>query len=83
MEGVIWLLLALILALICLGVVVAGLHRPPSVNQNPGDCSNCKTPMSLRRVSLLESHALLGEWVCPHCRTRMDKQGKTLPGTAG
>ena len=79
MEGVIWLFLALLLALICLGVVVAGLRRrAPSVSLTPGHCSNCKTPMSLRRVSVLQSHALLGEWMCPHCGTRMDKRGRAL-----
>jgi hypothetical protein len=79
MEGVIWLFLALVLALICLGVVLAGLRRRrPTVSPNPGHCSNCKTPMSLRRVSVLQSHALLGEWVCPHCGTRMNKAGMML-----
>jgi DNA-directed RNA polymerase subunit RPC12/RpoP len=77
MEGVIWLFPALVLALICLAVVLAGIRpRPPSVSQSPGQCSNCETPMSLRRVSVLESHALLGEWVCPHCGMRMDRKGK-------
>jgi ribosomal protein L37AE/L43A len=77
MEGVIWLFLALILALICLGVVFAALRRrPPAVSNDPGHCSKCKTPMSLRRIPLARSHALLGEWECPHCGTRMGRNGK-------
>jgi hypothetical protein len=83
MEGVIWLFLALILALICLGVVLAGIRRrPPTASPSPGSCSNCKTPMSLRRVSLLESHAVFGEWVCPHCKARLGRRGKSVSGTA-
>jgi uncharacterized Zn-finger protein len=82
MDGIIWLFLALIVALVALGVVLAGLRRrPPSVEGNPGHCSSCETPMSLRRVPLLQSHALLGEWVCPHCSNRF-KSGKDVSGTA-
>jgi hypothetical protein len=83
MDGTIWFLLGLIVALILLGVMVAGLRRrPPQVNQAPGHCPRCRTPISLRRVSILRSHLLLGEWVCPHCGTRMDKFGKSISGTA-
>jgi hypothetical protein len=71
MDGIVWLFLAPIVALVALGAVLAGLRRrPPSVEDNPGHCSSCETPMSLRPVPLLKSHALLGEWVCPHCGTR-------------
>jgi hypothetical protein len=37
--------------------------------------------MSLRRVPLLKSHAVLGERECPHCRNRF-KSGKGVSGTA-
>jgi DNA-directed RNA polymerase subunit RPC12/RpoP len=82
MEGIIWLVLALVLALVSLGAVLAGMRRrPPSPDENPGHCSRCETPMSLRRVPLLKSQALLGEWVCPHCGSRI-RSGRGVSGTA-
>lgn len=82
MEGIIWLFLALIVALVALGVVVAGIRRgPPRINQKSGHCPSCLTPISLRRVPLFKSHALLGEWVCPHCGNRT-KSGNGVSGTA-
>jgi hypothetical protein len=82
MEDIIWLFLALIVALITLGVVLAGLRRrAPSVEQSPGRSTSCETPMSLRRVSIFRSHMLLGAWECPHCGTRMNKPGRSA-GTA-
>jgi DNA-directed RNA polymerase subunit RPC12/RpoP len=78
MEGIIWIFLALIVALVALGAVLAGrVRRPPSVEDNPGHCSSCETPMSLRPVPLLKSRALLGEWVCPHCGHRLSKSGRS------
>jgi hypothetical protein len=82
MEDTIWLFLALVVAIVALAVVLAGLRRPPRINRNSGHCPRCRTPISLRRVSALKSHALLGEWVCPHCKTRMDKFGNSVSGTA-
>ena len=82
MEGIIWLFLALIVALIALGVVLAGLReRPPGINQKSGHCPSCRTPMSLRRVSIFESPTLRSQWRCPHCGTRMDKSGRSVSGT--
>jgi hypothetical protein len=82
MDGIIWLFLALLVSVVALGAVLAGLRRrPPSVEDNAGHCSSCATPMSLRRVPLLKSHAVLGEWECPHCRNRF-KSGKGVSGTA-
>lgn len=76
MDGIIWLFLALILALICLAVVLVGIHRrPPKTKLD--HCRSCRTPISLRRVSSFRSHMLLGEWVCPHCGTRMNKWGRS------
>ena len=63
MEGIVFP--ALIVSLVALGAVLAGIRRRPrSVEDNPGLCSSCETPMSLRRGPLLKSHALLGEWEC-------------------
>lgn len=74
MEDFIWLCATLVVALVALAVVVARLRsRPPSIEQNPRRCLNCATPMSLRRVSIFRSHSF-GEWVCPHCGTKMDKK---------
>jgi ribosomal protein L37AE/L43A len=80
MDGIIWLLLALILALVALGVVLVGIRRrAPKIKLD--HCASCRTPISLRRVSFFRSHMLLGEWVCPHCGTRMNKSGRNA-GTA-
>jgi ribosomal protein L37AE/L43A len=49
MEGIIWLFLALLVALVALAVVLAGLRRrTPKIK--PDHCPSCRTPMSLRRV---------------------------------
>jgi hypothetical protein len=80
MDGIIWLFLALILALVALGVVLVGIRRrPPKIKLDHRH--SCRTPISLRRVSFFRSHMLLGEWVCPHCGTRMNKSGRSA-GTA-
>ena len=82
MEDVIWLCAVLIVALIALAAVLARLrHRPQSIEQKPRRCLNCATPMSLRRVSIFRSHSF-GEWVCPHCGTKMDKKSR-VARTAG
>jgi DNA-directed RNA polymerase subunit RPC12/RpoP len=82
MEGIVWLVLALVVSLVSLGGVLAGMRRRrPAPHENPGHCSRCETPMSLRRVPLLKSHALFGEWVCPHCGSRI-RSGKGVSGTA-
>jgi hypothetical protein len=80
MDGIIWLFPALILALIALGVVLVGIHRRPG-KIKLDHCPSCRTPISLRRVSFFRSHMLLGEWMCPHCGTRMIKAGRSA-GTA-
>jgi predicted RNA-binding Zn-ribbon protein involved in translation (DUF1610 family) len=82
MEDIIWLFIALIVALVALGAVPAGLRRrPPTMEHDPARCTSCETPMSLRQVPLAKSHALLGEWECPHCGNRI-KSGKGLPKAA-
>jgi ribosomal protein L37AE/L43A len=80
MEGVIWLFLVLLVALIAFGVV-AGLRRKRLGVDPPRHCSSCKTPMSLRRVSLLQRLTFRGMWMCPHCGTRMRKKAG-MAGTA-
>jgi predicted RNA-binding Zn-ribbon protein involved in translation (DUF1610 family) len=75
MDGIIWLFLALIVALVALGAVLAGLRRrPPSMEDDPARCTSCETPMSLRRVSIFESPTLRVQWVCPHCGNRIMKE---------
>jgi DNA-directed RNA polymerase subunit RPC12/RpoP len=82
MEGIIWLFLALIIALVALGAVLTGLRRRPlMIKQTPGRCSNCATPISMRRVSIFESPTLRGMWMCPHCGNRI-KSRKGVTGTA-
>jgi hypothetical protein len=49
MEGIIWLFLALLVALVALGAALAGLRRRAlriKLDHSP----SCRTPMSLRRV---------------------------------
>jgi hypothetical protein len=79
MERNIWLFLASIVALVALGAVLVGRRLLPQITTDY--CPSCRTPMSLRRVSIYRSHMLLGEWECPHCRTRIDKRGR-VAGTA-
>jgi ribosomal protein L37AE/L43A len=81
MDGILGIFLALLIALVAVGVVLAGRRRPSGINPTSRHCTRCQTPMSLRRVSLLRSLVLLGEWVCPHCGNRI-KAGKRAPGTA-
>jgi hypothetical protein len=76
MDGIVWLFLALTVALVAVGVALAGRRRPSGID-SPRHCSTCQTPMSLRRVPLLKSHALLGEWECPHCGNRSSSQKAT------
>jgi hypothetical protein len=79
MGDIIWLFLALTVALVALGVVLAGLRRrAPRIRLD--HCPSCRTPMSLRRVSIFRSH--MSAWECPHCKTRMNKRGR-VAGTAG
>lgn len=75
MEGIVWFLLALIVALVVPGIVLVGLRRR-SLSIKFGSCPSCSTPMSLRRVSLFQSLTMQGMWMCPHCGTRMSKAGK-------
>ena len=74
MDGIIWLFLALI-ALIALGVLVSIRRRPPKIKLD--HCPSCRTPISRRRVSFFRSHMVLGEWVCPHCGSRLNKSRRS------
>jgi hypothetical protein len=53
-----------IVAIVALGALALGRRRRPPVDKT-GRCSSCETPMSLRRVSILESPTLRVQWVCP------------------
>jgi hypothetical protein len=80
MHGVIWVFLALLVPMIALRMV-SGLRRWPSgVDPMSRHCSNCRTPMSPRRVSLIQSLTHRGMWMCLHCGTRINKTGRA--GTA-
>jgi hypothetical protein len=82
MEDTIWLFLALIVALVALGALLTDVRRrAPTIKQNPGQCSNCETPMSMRRVPIFQSPSFKGQWMCPHCGNRT-KSGKGLSETA-
>ena len=77
MDGIVRLVSALTLAVVVLAMVLVVLRRRPSgPDPQLRHCSNCRTPMSLRRVSLFESFTLRRTWICPHCGTRMSKAGK-------
>jgi len=80
MDGVTWVFLVLLISLIALGVI-AGLRRKRLGVNPPRHCSSCTTPMSLRRVSLLQLLTSRGEWMCPHCGTRI-RGARRATGTA-
>jgi ribosomal protein L37AE/L43A len=73
MEDIVWLLLALIVALVALGMALAQFL-------NPRHCPSCETPMSLRRVSIIQTLTLKGMWMCPHCGNRIkSRKATSLP----
>jgi hypothetical protein len=77
MDEITSLFLGLLVTLATVGAVAVGRRRSSGVNANPRHCANCQTPMSLRRVSLIQSLMFRGGWMCPHCGTRLHKrQGK-------
>jgi hypothetical protein len=77
MDGMVWLFPAFILASVAFGVVVAGLRRRLSgLDLNVRHCSNCQTPMSLRRVSIFQSYTLRGAWMCPDCGNRIKSDNR-------
>jgi ribosomal protein L37AE/L43A len=77
MDGIIWLFLAFLVVLVCLGAV-AGVRRRSSEVDSPRHCSSCETPISLRRVSWFNSLLFLPVWQCPHCGNRSrSKKGMT------
>jgi len=83
MEGIIWLFLALLVAFVALAVVLAGLRRRPlTIKQTRGRCSNCATPMSMRRVSWLKSLLFLAAWECPHCGNRSRSRKAASPAVS-
>jgi DNA-directed RNA polymerase subunit RPC12/RpoP len=82
MDGIIWFFLALAVALIAVGVVAAGRRRRVrSLEQDLKRCAHCETPMSMRRVSLIQSLSFKGGWMCPHCGNRI-KSGRGVPKAA-
>jgi ribosomal protein L37AE/L43A len=77
MDRFIWLLLALYTLLLAFSVVAATLRRRRlGVDQTTRHCPHCETPMSMRRVSLFQSHTLRGVWECPHCGARINRVGR-------
>jgi ribosomal protein L37AE/L43A len=74
MDGIIWLFIAKVMALVVLGVVIVGLRRGRFAVQKSSHCPNCQSPMSMRRVSILRSFTLMGGWVCPHCGTKLHRR---------
>jgi DNA-directed RNA polymerase subunit RPC12/RpoP len=75
MDGIGLLSLALMVALVLVGITLAALRqRQTLADQKIGSCARCLTPMSLRRVSILESLMFRRVWMCPHCGTRVRKR---------
>jgi hypothetical protein len=48
MDGIIWLFIAKVMALVVLGVVIVGLRRGRFAVQKSSHCPNCQSPMSMR-----------------------------------
>jgi hypothetical protein len=74
MAGI-WTYLIPIIVIVALGTALRARRRPPTIKENPGGCSNCATPMSLRRISIFESPPFKVQWMCPHCR-RVSNSGR-------
>jgi hypothetical protein len=81
MEDIVWLLLALIVVLLALGMALVRFRRSSTeINLNPRQCPSCETPMSLRRVSIIQALTFKGRWMCPHCGNRIkSRKASSLP----
>ena len=75
MDGKIWLYLALIFLFCGVGVILRG-RRLSGVN-NPSQCANCETPISMRPASISQLLLLRGIWICPHCGARIKGDGNS------
>jgi ribosomal protein L37AE/L43A len=82
MEDIVWLLLALIVVL-ALGMALARFRRSSTeIILNPRPCPSCETPMSLRRVSIIQALTFKGRWMCPHCGNRIkSRKATSLPAS--
>ena len=65
MDGVIWFFLALLVALTISGVVVGLRRRRSGVDPMSRQCSNCRTPMSPRRVIFFVGRAVRASMPSP------------------
>jgi hypothetical protein len=74
MDRIIWLSLALIVALVAFGIVAGTLRGRVGVDQTPRRCPHCETPMSMRRVPLAQALTFRGVWMRPHCGTRLKRR---------
>ena len=84
MASVAWLYLIPLVVFVVVGVLVVSTLRSSGLGMmsRPVRCPNCITPISLRRRPMFRSPMLLGGWMCPHCRTQMDKWGRDVSGMA-
>jgi hypothetical protein len=76
MGRMFWLLLVPLMVLV--GVAIGLRRHADSTEQISKRCSNCETPMSLRRVSWFKSFLLLAAWECPHCGNRSRSRTGTV-----
>jgi hypothetical protein len=80
MASISWLYIIPIFVFLALVAWFIGARRGGSTgNPEPVHCPSCETPMSARLI--FKSPLGLSEWMCPHCRTRMDKRGRNLSQT--
>jgi hypothetical protein len=70
-----------IVTIVVLGAFALNRRHPPATDMTHGNCTNCETPMSMRRVSILELLTLRGVWMCPHCGARLYKRRGKVTGT--
>jgi hypothetical protein len=59
MAGV-WTYPIPIIVIVALAAALSARGGPPSMELDPAPCTSCETPMSQRRVSILESLTLRG-----------------------
>jgi hypothetical protein len=81
MDGMTWVIVGQILAVVFLATALVRRRRLFDVESNSRQSLSCETPMSMRRVSRFKSLLFLAARECPHCGNRI-RSRKRVAGTA-
>jgi uncharacterized protein with PIN domain len=77
MDGMFWSFLATAVALLLLAFAFMS-RRQSEVGPKARRCSNCRTPISMRRVSITIAFPHSGWWKCAHCGSQIkSRRGMT------